>query len=534
MTTFTAQVDALFSEWDKPDSPGCAVVIIREGEVLYSRGYGMADLEHGVPITPRSVFDIASNSKQFTALCVALLAWQGKLSLGDDIRRYLPEMRPYEPPITLRHLLHHTGGLRDYCTLMVLAGLPFENDYPEEEIIGLITRQKELNFPPGEEHLYSNSGYFLLAQVVERVAGMSLRAFAEENIFGPLGMKNTHFHDNLSEIVQNRAVGYAPKEGGGFRLDMSLFDVVGDGGLYTTVEDLCLWDANFTHNIIGGCGQELIDAMTTPGRLNSGETLDYGLGLALGSYRGLRTIAHGGSWMGYRSQMIRFPEQRFSVICLANLSSFNPTRLVKRIADIYLARVFTEPGEEPAPGGPALAEPLPAAPADKAGFYYEAKSGDIWELMVRDGKLWAEAFGLTFWLVPAGPGCYRSVDRPAVTVEFEPRSPGRPVRMRVQTDGDKPDLLEKLTPVPLKEDRLVDYAGDYFSEELGVFYRLVVEDGGLVLSRKHTPREPLKPVSPGLFKGASITFEFVRDPQNEVTGFDLRAGWVRRIHFVKQ
>ena len=196
MTPFTTKVDELFSEWNRPDSPGCAVAIIQRGQIIHSRGYGMADLEHAIPISTNSVFDIGSISKQFTAMSVAFLARQKKLSLDDEIQKHLPEIRRYKYPITIRHLIHHVSGLRDYTTLMELAGLPFENEYPDEEIISLIARQNELNFKPGDEHLYSNSGYFLLGEIVKRVSAMSLRAFADENIFTPLAMNSTHFHDD--------------------------------------------------------------------------------------------------------------------------------------------------------------------------------------------------------------------------------------------------------------------------------------------------------------------------------------------------
>lgn len=535
MAALTEKVDDLFAEWDKLDSPGCAIAIIRHGQVLYSRGYGMADLEYEVPIAPNTVFDIASNSKQFTALSIVLLARQKKLSLDDEVQKYLPKIRSYGYPITIRHLIHHTSGLRDYCTLMELAGLPFENDYPDEEIFDLIARQRELNFPPGEDHLYSNSGYFLLGQIVKRVSGMPLGAFADDNIFNPLGMKNTHFHDNFSEIVKNRAVGYSAKESGGFRLDISLFDGVGDGGVYTTVEDLGLWDANFYHNIIGGYGQDLIEEMTTPGRLNSGEVLDYAFGLVAGTYRGLRTSEHGGSWMGYKSQLIRFPEQWFSVICLSNLSSVNPTRLTRQVADIYLAEVFTEPEEKTTPREPPFVELSTAEMADKAGFYRDVKSGLIWELTVQAGQLTAEAFGQSFKLVPAGPARYQSVGGPYdLSIEFERQSSDSPLKMRVRMDGDKPDILEKVKPVSVGSDRLADYAGEYASDELGVHYRLMLENGALILSRKNSPPESLKPVSRDLFTGASTAFEFTRNALRQVTGFGVRADWVKRLQFIKQ
>jgi CubicO group peptidase (beta-lactamase class C family) len=534
MAVLTDKVDSLFSEWDKPDSPGCAIAIIQGGEVIYSRGYGMADLDHAIPISTNSVFDIGSTSKQFTAMCVALLARQGKFSLDDEIQTYLPEIRHYEHPTTIRHLIHHTSGLRDYLALMDLAGWRFENDYPDDELISLIARQKELNFQPGEEFLYSNTGYLLLAEIIKRVSGLSLRAFADEAIFAPLGMKNTHFHDDFSEIVKHRAVGYSPKDSGGYRIDMSLFDVVGDGGVYTTVEDLCLWDANFYHNVVGGCGQDLIEEIITPGRLNSGEALDYAFGLRVGPYRGLRMIAHSGRWMGYRAQMIRFPEQRFTVICLANLKSIDPTDLARQIADIYLAEEFTEP-EKTSPGEPPAAELSTSEMEDKLGFYRGVKSGVIWEFTMQDGKLIAEFGGMSFQIAPTEPGRYKSVGALFdIRIELESHGPPNPIMMSIQIDGDKVDVLERVRSASLDIERLMDYSGDYYCAELDVTYRLRIENDELILGRRNSPQEHLKPVSHDLFKGTRTSFEFARNAQSQITGFDLGAGRVRNIRFIKQ
>jgi CubicO group peptidase (beta-lactamase class C family) len=342
MTLITDKVDRLFTQWDKPDSPGCALAIIQNGEIIYKRGYGMANLEYDIPITPNSVFDIASNSKQFTAMCIVLLARQNRLTLDDELQKHIPEIPQYSYPITLEHLIYHTSGLRDYLTLMNMSGMINENKYLTEEIIALLARQQSLNFQPGTDRLYCNTGYFLLAEIVKRVSGKSLRVFAEEQIFAPLGMKNTHFHDNFKEIVKNRADSYRPKKGGGFQIDMSWDDNAGAGFLYTTVEDLLLWDRNFYENILGNCGQDLIEEITTTCKIKKYENSPRkcAFGLLLCKYRGLKVIKHGGMWFGYRSDIVQFPEHNFSVICLANVRTFNPTKLVFKVADIYLDREF--------------------------------------------------------------------------------------------------------------------------------------------------------------------------------------------------
>lgn len=339
-----ARVDRLFAQWDRNDSPGCALAIVKDGAVVYNKGYGMANLELRVPISPESVFYIGSVSKQFVAMCIALLADRGSLSLDDDIRKYVPEMPDYGMPVTIRHLIHHTGGIRDYLELESIAGIPF-GFYHEQDVIDLLSRQKELNFMPGEEHTYSNSGYFLLSVIVERACGQSLREFAEKNIFKPLGMKNSRFHDDFEELIRNRATGYYDVGNGSYRNFLSTFDCVGSGGLFTSVEDLYLWDRNFTHHKVGG--ERVMEMMHTQGTLNNGKELEYAFGLGIRTYRGLRIVEHGGSLGGYRAEFLRFPTQRFSVIILSNLSSVVPNRLARQVADLYLAKDFAE--EKPKP-----------------------------------------------------------------------------------------------------------------------------------------------------------------------------------------
>ena len=357
--SLSARVDQVFARWNRPDSPGCAVSVVRDGQVVHLRGYGMADLEHDVPITPATVFYIGSDSKQFTAAVMALLAKDGRISLDDDIRKYIPELPQYEAPITIRQLLHHTSGLRDYYTLRDLAGAPADGVFGDAEILELITRQRELNFTPGSQHLYSNSGYFLLSVIVRRASGQSLRAFADARIFRPLGMTRAHFHDDHTELVKGRAYAYAPR-GDGYRWSMPNFDVVGAGGLLMPVEEFAAWDRDFYAGTIGG--RDLVTTMITPGRLNDGTTLGYALGLNVGQYKGLRTVGHGGSYGGYRADILRFPDQKFAVAAFCNLSSIVPGNLTKQVADIYLAGQLRETApaariasEDPAASTPARA-----------------------------------------------------------------------------------------------------------------------------------------------------------------------------------
>ncbi len=302
-----AEVDRVFAAWDKPDSPGCALGIVRNGELVYQKGYGQANLEHDVPIRPSTVFYIASTSKQFTAASIALLAKQNKLSLDDDIRKHLPELPVYDGTVTIRYLIHHTSGIPDYLELLGLAGQRLDDVHSEEEILELLSRQRSLSFKPGDQFLYSNSGYFLLAVIVKRVSGKSLAQFAEEQIFQPLGMTHSRFHDSRTRLVKNRAQGYFSSKEGEFRNYLTQFDRVGDGGLMTTVEDLFRWDQAMEDGTLGG--KEFAGSLLTQGQLNNGSALSYGFGLMIGQQGGLKTVSHGGSFIGFKSELLRIPER---------------------------------------------------------------------------------------------------------------------------------------------------------------------------------------------------------------------------------
>jgi CubicO group peptidase (beta-lactamase class C family) len=306
------QVDEIFAAMDTPDSAGCAVSVMRRGAIIYRRGYGMANLEYGVPITPSSIFHVASVSKQFTAMALALLVAEGKVAWDDDIRRYVPEVPDYGKTITLEHLVHHTSGIRDQWSLLSMAGWRWEGDVvKQEDVLIIIARQNALNFDPGTTYLYSNTGFTLLAVVVERVSGKSLREFTQEQIFEPLGMRDTHFHDDHQRIVVNRAYAYAPDSVYGLRISIPDFAIVGASSLFTTVEDLAKWDRDFYTGQVGG--PEVIEQLQTRGVLNNGEKIDYAFGLSHGTYRGLHTVGHGGADAGYRSDFLRLPDQEFSV-----------------------------------------------------------------------------------------------------------------------------------------------------------------------------------------------------------------------------
>ena len=528
----TEKVDKLFSSWDKTSSPGAALAIIKEGKILYERGYGIADLEHNVILTPASVFDIGSCSKQFTAACVALLSQEGKISLDDDIRKYVPEVPFYRKPITVRHLVHHTSGIRDYIELLSLAGYTVEGDCPTiEETIEMLARQKNLNFLPGQEWLYSNSGYFLLSLIVERASGKSLNDFAQEKIFRPLGMTNTHFHDDHTLIVKNRAVGYSPTKDG-FRIDMSSWEHTGDGALLTTVEDLALWDQAFYDSKLG---KEIIEQLQIPGTLNSGKKLNYAFGLMVGEYKGLKTVGHGGSWAGYRAGMIRFPEQKFSVICLSNLSTINPSSLCWKIADIYLAdKLKEEPGKEPK----KEVTPLKLSKEEleeKTGNYQDKKTGTWTAVEVKEEKLKVNISGQEFLLSSVSQTRFQALETSFdLILDFAKEEKGKPKQAILTMREEVISLVKAPQLLPLSLAQLGEYLGEYQSAELGVTYIVLIKEGKLFLKYRNSPKDSLKAMAPDKFTLQRMNFDFFRNKKKKIGGFKLSVGRAANIEFIKK
>lgn len=392
--TLEAKVDQLFAEWDRSDSPGAAIAVVKDGEIIYKRGYGMANLEYDIPITPTTIFDIASVSKQFAAFAITTLSHDGKLSLDDDIRTYLPDVPDFGNTITIRHLLHHTSGLRDWVQSLVIAGDLMDDVISFKHILKMARHQKALNFKPGQEYLYSNTGYNLLAEIVERLTDNSFREWTDTHIFKPLGMTDSHFHDDYEMILRNRAYSYQSVENGGFKHAVNNTTALGSSSLYSTVEDLAKWILNFDDTRIGE--QTVIEQMHQRGVLNNGEQIDYAFGLNIGEYRGLKTVGHSGSWRGFRSHLMRFPDQKFGVVILCNLDTFNPLRLAEKVADLYLADVLApvaaaEPEKASEPAEDIKSELLPPEQLTEfEGDYYTEELDTTYTIRVCEDGLVAQ------------------------------------------------------------------------------------------------------------------------------------------------
>jgi CubicO group peptidase (beta-lactamase class C family) len=536
----TTKIDAIFANYDKPDSPGCAVGVIKDGKLIYARGYGMANLEHNIPNGPQIVYDIGSLSKQFTAASILLLAAQGKLSLDDDVRKYISELPAYQKPITIRQMLHHTSGLREYLGLFILAGHNYTSgSTTEDDAFRIIVRQKGLDFTPGDEFLYSNSGYFLSSIIVKRVSGKPLAEFAKEKIFDPLGMKSTLILDNRKRIVRRRATGYSAARGI-FQIGMltsSDSGQTGDGAVQTSIEDLLRWDQNFYEPKVGG--QALVEQMQTAGALNNGQKMDYALALFVDEYKGLRRVWHEGADAGYNANLTRFPDQKFSVACLCNIENANSTQLALRVADLYLADQF-KAGAAPAPGAATNTAPITLTEGElkpKIGLYRSPASGELRRITLRDGKLRVDFFGPnSFELTPLSAERFR-VSQGGNLVTFERRPDGK-FQLLLTRRGrydQRVDIFEPIAAAAPKEGELVEYTGSYYSEELDTVYHLQVENGGLLFFRKNEQKRPLKPTFPdGFATTDNMQFEFKRDAQGKIVGFTLGMARLRNLSFARQ
>ena len=535
------RVDALFASWTGPRSPGCAVSVMRGDDVLFARGYGDANLEYDVPITPSSVFHVASVSKQFTALAVALLVADGEVSWDDDIRRYVPELPDFGAPITLRHLAHHTSGVRDQWAMLQMAGWRWGGDViRQSDVMDLLSRQTALNFAPGRDYLYSNSGYTLLAVVVERVSGQSLRAFTSARLFAPLGMTRTVFRDDHTMLIPDRAYAYARDGFGRYRLSIPDFAIVGASSLFTTVEDLARWNGNFNSGEVGG--PDVLRQLQARGALDDGARLSYAFGLAHGTHRGRPTIGHGGTDAGYRSEFLRFPDEDLAVAVLCNTGRAVPGRLARDIADVFLpppavAGPVREAGPRSAPPRPRAPSPGrgetgggTAAAASLAGYYLRPGNDVPLRVVARGDDLRLLGAGAEQLLLPAGGG--RFLLGGTIEVTFTPGGGGPPPTLRVG-DPSRP-VYSRVPPASPSAEAFAAYAGSYYSDDLAVGYTFRVENGRLVLWNRKLGRIPLAPTFADGFYARGWSFTFRRDDAGVVSGFTVSTSRAWNIAFGKR
>ncbi|AHG92456.1 beta-lactamase (plasmid) [Gemmatirosa kalamazoonensis] len=503
-----AGLDSIFRAYARTDGPGCAVGVSRKGEPLVERAYGMADLEHDVPNTPRTVFEAGSVSKQFTAGAVVLLALDGKLSLDDDVRRWLPELPDYGTPITIRHLLNHTSGLRDWGSVAELGGWPRgTRAYTNDLVLDIARHQRALNYTPGQYYSYTNTGYNLLALIVGRVSGKPLAEFTRERIFQPLGMTQTSWRDDFTRVVKGRAIAYARAGAGGYRMDMPFENAHGNGGLLTTPADLLKWTANLETGALGG--PRFLEEMHRQARLNGGRTLEYASGLVVTRFRGVPEVDHSGATAGYRAFLTRFPTQGLAIAVLCNDGTANPTALAHATAAAYL-------GDALQPVTPAVRATLVAASVDGAGpaafvgTYRSTRDGAPLRLVVTNGQL-------------------RLSTGAVVTLDSSAHAP---TTLRLVTaDGDTL-RYEATAPFTPTAARLAEYAGTYESDEVDGTIVVTVDGTGLRLADRYgRVQRTAPPLYTDTFGDASGHVRFVRDGRGRVTGLSVRESRAWDVRF---
>ncbi len=533
-----AQIDQLFTPWNRTDAPGAAVAVEKDGKVIFTKGYGSAEPEYNIPITPLTVFHIASISKQFTCFSILLLEKEGKLSINDDIRKYLPEVPDFGKVITLNLLMHHMSGLRDQWELLAMAGWRLDDIITKEHILRMVSHQKELNFNPGDEFIYCNTGFTLLAEVVARVSGQTFPEFTRTHIFEPLKMTHTLFYDNCEKLVKNRAYSFY-LDSTGYKKSILSYSNAGATSLFTTVEDLSLWAANFENPVVGG--KETTTKMSTRGILNKGDTISYAMGQDIGKYKGLKIISHGGADAGYRSFLVRFPDQKFSVNVLSNLASFDPGGMAFKIADLYLSdkEIVDVPKKEVTESNPSEAKTeVKVDPALLEAYCgkYELEPGQAATFTLDNDVLFVEAPGLekTSLTVLSSNEFYVKAVEAKVT--FMKDDSANSMKMKVNMNGQ--ELIAKRLPdFDPATINMLDYTGEFFSPELSTSYTFVLESGKLIARHFRTGDVALNLIKPDVFSGNQWYFghvKFVRDSSNSITGFLLTGSRSRNLKFEKK
>lgn len=527
---YTARIDEILKDWNKPDSPGAAVSVIQNGKIVFQKGYGIANLEYGVPITTETVFHVASVSKQFTAMALVLLEQDKKLSLEDDIRKYLKELPDYGRTITIRNLLQHTSGIRDQWQTLALAGWRLDDVITQKQILGIMFRQKELNFPPGAQHLYSNGGYTLAAEIVARVSGKSFPQFCEERIFTPLAMTRTHFHDDHKRIVPDRAYSYSRTKTGHEASPLNYANV-GATSLFTTAPDLARWLDNFREPKVGGsAGMERLQEQAV---LADGKQVAYALGVSAGKYRGLKTVSHAGGDAGYRSYVVWFPDQQLGVAVLSNAGNFDVGGTANKMAAVFVGESM-ESESKKAPSTRQYIS-LDAAALDPYSGIYRLSAGFMIEIENSNGKLQGGPPGQAkSELKPLAPNKFY-IEQIGAEAEFTPKAGGG---MSLKLDqGSMSTEGDRLKIEAFNAADLPQYAGRYWSDELETRYTIVARDGKLFANHVRHGEIALTPFAKDQLNGGQWFMQevnFTRSDSGQVNGVILGGGRLKGVRFVKQ
>ncbi len=529
-----SRIEALCDSCDQPDIPGgFALAVIKDGQIVFKKAYGSANVEHGVPFVTSTVTDYASVAKQFTGFAVATLIHDGKLKLDDEVHVFLPELPDFGESITIRHLLHHTSGIRDWVGLVKLSGRYGGDAITDDFLMKLAIKQKDLNFRPGEKFQYSNLGYFLLARIVERVTGQTFPQWTREQIFQPLGMNDTHFCDNYREIIPNRASAYERDKDGRYVNSNNQLESYGSSSLFSTIDDMIKWMANFETNELGG--PEVWSLMRQPGTLNNNEETNYGFGIFLNSNQGLASIGHGGSWAGNLCQLSYFPEQKITTILSINRDP-SGVYVEDRLMKILLGKVEQEDAGKRAIPERTEVEIDPEILSDYDGPYRDA--GKLMFVERNDDQLMVRfPGGVKVWLFPEADDLFFSRDFD-VQISFLRGADGKVDRMVYFVYGKEYDPIQKVSG---RASDFVDvhaFLGTYDCPELGTTYRVVVENDRLLLKHLHNEDVLLQQLDRDTYRGNTwwcTEIKLTRDTDDQVTGYKLNADGnnIQNLRFVR-
>jgi CubicO group peptidase (beta-lactamase class C family) len=528
------KIDGLFAVWNNAKTPGCSIGIVRDDSLIYAKGYGMSNLEYDIPITPATIFHMASVSKQFTAYSIVLLARQGKLSLDDDIHKYLSWFPDLKHKITIRNLLNHTSGIRDQWQLLAISGTRLDDVITQDQIIKILSKQQALNFNPGDEYSYSNSGFTLLAEIVKSVSGQTLRKFTDSAIFKPLGMVDTHFHDDYTEIEKNRSYSYERIHNMHFANAILSYSNDGATSLFTNIGDMSKWLMNFYSHQVGD--QKDIEQLTTKGKLNNGKELQYACGIVVDTYKGWRRFSHNGADAGYRTSISVFPDLKLGFIVFSNLGEFNPSGRADKMADIFIKDSSTkkavEPSVEPETGKSILAD---TQRIKKIVGHYIAEDGVEFGFEFKNGNLFWQPHNESYLMAKGLKDSFVVSKFPEVKFVFSVSSAKDSIAAEYWPANER--ILTKYIPDTNQSDKqLQAYTGIYYCPELDCKYGIQLKDHHLWLTNNKYNDTRLT-----LIGENHLTDDYwwidhllvIRNNRNEIQGFEVSSGRIMHLKFNK-
>lgn len=527
------KIDSLFTKWNNNYSPGCTIGIVKNDSLIYSKGYGLANLEYGVPNKPATIFHMASISKQFTAWAVLLLAKQGKLSLQDDVRKYLPWFPDLKKKISIQHLLNHTSGIRDQWQLLAISGTRLDDVITQEQIVKILSKQQALNFNPGDKYSYSNSGFTMLAEIVKSVTGKTLRQFTDSAIFKPLDMNDTHFHDDYTAIEKNRSYSYDRRDSAHFTNSILSYSNAGATSLFTNIPDMSKWVMHFYDGQPGQ--QQLTALLTEKHKLNNGKELTYANGIVADNYRGWRQYSHGGADAGYRTYLTVFPDLKMGFMVFSNLGDVDAGGLAYGMVNLFVKDTTNQKAAVKSPVTDSAAGVLQDEKKwQRFTGAYIGDDGLPFSFDIKNRLLYYHIYGQSNFLVKDAKDSFAIYNDPNIKFVFGTK--GKDTTCDI-TLPDQSFHLTKYTPGATQTGlQLKQYTGRYYCPELDCTYSIILKDRQLLLTSAKYNDAKLTLVAKDHLTNDNWWMNhllMLRNSSNKVTGFHVNAGRIMHLQFNK-